>query len=250
MTDMTGSRLCGGSTDGSGGHAALVRTFDAWAAEGRDASMERGHGDVVAQVVAKLGIKPGEQILDLGCGNGWATRLLAKAAPGAGAIGVDASPKMVERAESLHSYTIRARYEVAHFEKLPFNDKKFDRAFSMEALYYAVDLDAALAELARVLKPGAPADVVVDFHGENEASRVWADWGKSSGLAMHFLGRDEWGRRFERAGFGSLAFERLIDSRGPGDPQKFRADVCEPDWETRCKIHAAGSLWIHGVKAQ
>jgi hypothetical protein len=47
---------------------------------------------------------------------------------------------MIARAEELHSLTIRARYEVGRFEALDFPDKKFDRVFSMEALYHAVDL--------------------------------------------------------------------------------------------------------------
>jgi cyclopropane fatty-acyl-phospholipid synthase-like methyltransferase len=60
----------------------VVRTFDGWARNGRDVGMEHGHGDVVEQVVRELGIRAGERILDLGCGNGWATRLLAQANAG------------------------------------------------------------------------------------------------------------------------------------------------------------------------
>ena len=108
--------------------SAIAAKFDEWADAGRDASMESGHQDVVEQVVAQLGIGPGQQILDLGCGNGWATRLLAKSAAGSGAVGVDASPKMIKRAEELHSFTIRARYEVANFDALDFKDGHFDRA--------------------------------------------------------------------------------------------------------------------------
>ncbi len=227
------------------GHEKLATTFDEWAATGRDASMERGHGDVVHQVVAKLGIKPGEQILDLGCGNGWATRLLAKSAPGAGAIGVDISPKMIARAEELHSYTIRARYEVAPFEKLPFGDNKFDRAFSMEALYYAVDLNAAAAELKRVLKPGAIADLVIDFYAESPATEVWSTM---TGVPMHFLSRAQWHATFEQAGFEALEFQRVVDSRGPGDAASFKPGPCEPDFETKRRIHEAGSLWIRAKK--
>jgi cyclopropane fatty-acyl-phospholipid synthase-like methyltransferase len=68
-------------------HERIAATFDQWADDGRDLRMEKGHGDVVRQVIAQLGVRPGEQILDLGCGNGWATRLLAKTAPGVGAVG-------------------------------------------------------------------------------------------------------------------------------------------------------------------
>ncbi|HUR28171.1 MAG TPA: methyltransferase domain-containing protein, partial [Planctomycetota bacterium] len=86
-------------------HEHVSRTFDQWAADGRDAGMETEHENVARQVIARIEVRPGEQILDLGCGNGWATRLLAKAAAGATAVGVDVSPKMIERAEALHSLT-------------------------------------------------------------------------------------------------------------------------------------------------
>ena len=156
-------------------HDATTKTFDSWAATGRDAEMEAEHGDVVRQVQAQLGQKPGERILDLGCGNGWATRLLAKAAPGANAIGVDASPAMIARAEELHSFTIRARYEVASFEALPVDDGMVDRVFSMEAIYYAADLDKALSEVARVLAPGGRVDLVLDFYKDSPHTECWAE---------------------------------------------------------------------------
>jgi ubiquinone/menaquinone biosynthesis C-methylase UbiE len=63
---------------------------------------------------------------------------------------------MIARAEELHSFTIRARYELGTFEALDFPAAHFDRAFSMEALYFSPDADRALAELARVLKPAPP----------------------------------------------------------------------------------------------
>ena len=73
----------------------VASVFDAWAGDGRDAGLESGHADVVQQVVSELSIRPGAMILDLGCGNGWATRLLAKQAPGAQAIGIDCSAGMI-----------------------------------------------------------------------------------------------------------------------------------------------------------
>src|SRR5262249_43077763 len=142
----------------------VIDTFDRWADEGRDAELEREHVDVVTQVIAAMQLRPGERVLDLGCGNGWATRLLAHASPGVRAIGRDESPKMIERAEALHSLRIRARYEVGRFEELGFKDASFDRVFSMEALYYAADLGAAVRECFRVLKPGGSIEVLVDYY--------------------------------------------------------------------------------------
>jgi ubiquinone/menaquinone biosynthesis C-methylase UbiE len=226
-------------------HERLATTFDQWAADGRDASMEREHGDVVGQVLAQLEIRPGEQILDLGCGNGWATRLLAKAAAGASAIGVDVSPGMIERAEALHSLTIRARYEVAKFEALGLADRKFDRVFSMEALYYAVDLDRALAECFRVLKPGGRADVVVDFYAESPHTAEWRD---KTGVPMHYLSTAQWCDAFARAGFTDITTRRVFDSRDVREAAHLVPDECTTSWEKKLAIREAGSLWIRGMR--
>ena len=47
-----------------------AEVFDQWARDGKDAGMEEGHSDVVAQVMETMDIRPGDQILDLGCGTG------------------------------------------------------------------------------------------------------------------------------------------------------------------------------------
>jgi len=220
-------------------------TFDRWAQDGLDAAMETEHGDVVRQVLARMAPRPGEQILDLGCGNGWATRLLAKAAPGATAVGIDLSPAMVARAEERHSFTIRARYEVAALEALPFGDARFDRAFSMEALYYSRDLDRALSEALRVLKPGAPLDAIVDYYRESPQT---ASWECAFGVPVLWLGQEEWRERLERAGFVEVRLERVVDSRGAGAEADFEPSHCYADYATWRAIREAGSLWIHARK--
>lgn len=207
--------------------------------------MEHGHGDVVRQVIARMQFRAGDRILDLGCGNGWATRTLARSAPGASAIGVDVAPAMIARAEERTSYTIHARYEVARFEALPFQDGVFDKVFSMEALYYAVDLERALAEIFRVLDHGGSVDPVIDCFAESPSTRGWS---AIVGLPMHCLGGNAWRAKMERAGFRDIELERVIDSRGPGERERFKPSEHCPDWESKVALHAAGSLWIHGTK--
>jgi arsenite methyltransferase len=219
----------------------VVETFDRWADEGRDAGMEQGHDDVVRQVIAKLEVGAGERVLDLGCGNGWATRILAQTNAGVQAVGIDASPKMIARAEELHSLTIRARYDLGSFEALDFKEAEFDRVFSMEALYYAEDIEVAVAEAFRVLKPGGTADVLVDFFEESTGS---ADWEQVMGLNLHRLDAPGWVAVFEQAGFIDLHTERVIDSRGPAKD----LDEFEPTDELRKQLHAAGTLWVRGKK--
>jgi len=226
-------------------HDATARTFDGWAAAGRDVEMEHEHGDVVRQVLARLEFNAGERILDLGCGNGWATRLLARAAPGASAIGVDVSPAMIERAEALHSNTIRARYEVASFEALPFGDARFERVFSMEALYYAADLDRALAEIARVLVPGGRVDLVIDFFQESPHT---ASWTSAMAVPVHWLSTAEWIARLERADLADVRAERVVDARGLASEADFEPSHCYADYATWKAIREAGSLWLTARK--
>ncbi len=226
-------------------HESLATTFDSWAEAGRDSEMEEEHGDVVRQVLARLTVAPGEQILDLGCGNGWATRLLAKSAPGANAIGVDVAPAMIAKAEQSTSLTLRARFELAPFEALPLDDARLDRVFSMEALYYALDLDQALSEVRRVLKPGGVLDAVIDYYKESAGTAAWQCF---FGVPVFWLGQDEWRARLERAGFAEIAFERVVDTRGSGRESDFRPSHCYPDFATWKSIREAGSLWIHAVK--
>lgn len=228
-------------------HPKTVETFDQWAEQGRDAGLEHEHLDVVKQVIAAMALRPGERVLDLGCGNGWATRLIAQANAGVQAIGVDASPKMIARAEALHSNTIRARYELGTFEKLDFKDAHFERVFSMEALYYASDLGLAIRECFRVLKPGGSVETLVDYYSESVASEPWA---KVMGLPLHRLSESGWKQAFTAAGFVSVTTARLIDSRGPGSAHDFRPDECEASFAAKQALHAAGTLRVRAEKAK
>lgn len=226
-------------------HEILAQTFDRWSADGRSGEMELEHGDVARQVIARMGIRPGDQILDLGCGNGWATRLLAKCAAGVQAMGIDVSPAMIAEAERIHSLTIRARYHVAPFEQLDLPDERFQRVFSMEALYYAVDLPKALSEVRRVLRPGGTCDIVIDYYTDNPATACWAS---KTGVTMQRLSEAEWCQALAHAGLADATAQRVVDSRGPGDPARFTPSCCYPDWETWDAVRKAGSLWLRAVK--
>jgi len=226
-------------------HEAISATFDQWAEQGRAAGMQHNHEDVVKQVMGQLSFKAGEQVLDLGCGNGWATRLLANGAPGSGAIGIDASPKMIAEAESRHDYTYRARYETGVFEQLDFPDERFDKVFSMEALYYSVDLKQAIAEIHRVLKSGGDAEIVIDCYKEAPTTETWAE---AVGLELNWLSEYDWKAHFEEAGFANVRLERVIDSRSPAEAATSDQDAeCEDSAERTARLKA-GSLWIRASK--
>jgi SAM-dependent methyltransferase len=102
-----------------------------------------------AAVADALGLGPGMRILDVGCGDGGFCALAAER--GAQVSGVDADAAAVARAARLMP---GADLRVGLMEALPWADGSFDAVTSFNALQYASDLDLALAEALRVLRPG------------------------------------------------------------------------------------------------
>ena len=116
-------------------------------------------------VVEWLDTKPGERILDLGCGDGQLSARLAVA--GANITGVDASPAMVEAA--------RARgvtAEQAQAESLPFPAGAFDAVFSNAVLHWVRGQDMMMAEVHRVLKKTGRFVAEMGGHGNVAAIHV------------------------------------------------------------------------------
>ncbi len=92
----------------------------------------------------------GCRVLELGCGGGQGLGLLAASA--ARVIGGDYSAPLLSIAR--RTYGTRIPLTRLSAEQLPFADKSFDLVLLFEASYYIPDLDAAFAEMARVLAPG------------------------------------------------------------------------------------------------
>lgn len=102
----------------------------------------------------------GERVLDVGCGPG--TLLVSLAEAGADATGIDLVPGHVARAQaSLAALDLPGRVEVADAEELPFPDQSFDRVVSNNALQFTPNLDSALREIYRVLRPGGSVRLVL-----------------------------------------------------------------------------------------
>ncbi|MGN6797851.1 MAG: class I SAM-dependent methyltransferase [Gaiellaceae bacterium] len=92
---------------------------------------------------------PSGLTIDVGCGEGRLTRELA--GRGYDVVGIDASTALVEEARAADP---SGRYEVASIDELPFADGAAELAVCVNVLPHVHDLDAAAAEIARVLAPG------------------------------------------------------------------------------------------------
>src|SRR5215472_9490141 len=73
----------------------LRQEFNQWAEEGKGEEMERHHISIAEQTLALMKLNPGDRVLDLGCGAGWASRLIATRVRGGKnlgqVVGVDVS---------------------------------------------------------------------------------------------------------------------------------------------------------------
>lgn len=108
--------------------------------------------------------KPGDHVLEVGCGTGTLTLALARRVGLAGTVdGVDIAPEMVRVARRKHrSAASPATFTVAPIDTMPFPDKAFDVAVCSFMIFHMPDevRQRGLRELARVLRPGASLLVV------------------------------------------------------------------------------------------
>jgi SAM-dependent methyltransferase len=166
----------------------------------RYATDARYVAELGAPVLELLAPKPGERILDLGCGDGALAEKLVQA--GASVVGVDASEEMARaaRARGIDARTVSA-YE------LPF-EREFDAVFSNAALHWMLDADAAISRVARALKPGGRFVAEMGGHGCCAAivvaiSAVLARRGSDARTLnpWYFPTAEDYRARLERAGF-------------------------------------------------
>ncbi len=107
---------------------------------------------------------PGETILDIGCGNGLLTAELARAVGQKGrVIGIDPSDDMTAAAKARCRDYACVEFRTGVANALPFEDAMADKAVSMQVFEYVDDIDGAIADAMRCLKPGGRL-VVSDLH--------------------------------------------------------------------------------------
>jgi ubiquinone/menaquinone biosynthesis C-methylase UbiE len=108
-----------------------------------------------ARSFALLELVEGDHVLDVGCGWGEDARALARLAPGAAVVGIDASEgKIAEAQTRTLGLPLPIDYRVGDAHRLDFEDETFDACRADKVLHHLEDPRKALAEMARVTRPG------------------------------------------------------------------------------------------------
>jgi ubiquinone/menaquinone biosynthesis C-methylase UbiE len=154
--------------------------FNRWAQTGRGAEMEKHHLDITEKTIRLMDLRAGERVLDLSCGTGWATRLLARLVgegpQGFGqVVGVDLSDEMIRQARAASRDFENIMFVWGSAQQIPWEENFFDKALSVEAFYYYPDQERTLAELFRVLAPHGRFFLLINLYRDNPYSLRWVD---------------------------------------------------------------------------
>jgi SAM-dependent methyltransferase len=108
------------------------------------------------QLVRATDLRPGEQVLDLGCGTGTVALLAARA--GARVVGVDPTPRLLDVARAAATAAgLTIDFRAGAAPGIPVEDTSQDAVLSNFALIFSPDPAAAVADVVRVLRPGGRA---------------------------------------------------------------------------------------------
>jgi len=172
---------------------------------------------------------PGTTLLDVGCGIGGSSRMLAKCY-NFDVIGVTISPQQVQRARQLTPTGLSARFEVDDAMALSFPDNSFDVVWSVEAGPHMPDKAVFARELLRVLKPGGIL-VVADWNQRDDRQQPLNAWEKP--VMKQLL--DQW----SHPAFSSIeGFAELLEETEMTD-----GAVMTDDWTTQTLPSWIDSIW-------
>lgn len=151
----------------------------------------------------------GLRCLDLGCGEGHNTRLLA--ARGARVVGLDISEVFVDAARTVPDGGVR--YVVADGTTLPFAPASFDAATAFMSLMDVADPEGVLGELGRVVRPGGLLQFSVVHPATSTPVRRWVEDEAGERQALAIGGYFYQGPVHERWTFGAAPPELRADRR-------------------------------------
>src|SRR5581483_8890327 len=191
----------------------LQKEFNRWAEAGEGEKMERHHLDITEKAIRRMELRPGERVLDLGCGSGWATRLLARLVSdgpeGFGqVVGVDVSDEMIRQARGASKDFENILYVWGSAEKIPWEENFFDKVLSVESFYYYPDQDRSLMELFRVMAPRGRMFILINLYKDNEYSLQWVDKLK---VPVHVRSKDEYVALLKKHAFENVEAVQIPD---------------------------------------
>jgi SAM-dependent methyltransferase len=216
--------------------------FNRWAEAGRGEGMEQDHLPITLPVLDLMRLAPTDNVLDVGCGAGWLSRLLAEQVPEGRVVGMDISDEMVRRARKNYVELAQVMFVVGGVDEIPWEGNFFDKAISVESSYYWPDPARGLREIFRVLREGGSAWILINYYHDNPHCH---QWGSMLPIPTKLLSAEEWAQFFRDAGFADVAHRRIVDPTPA--PETYTGRWFADAAQLRA-FRAEGALLVHGTK--
>lgn len=222
----------------------LRAEFNEWVRDGRSSGLEAHHRSFVEDMISRMNIQPRDRILEIGCGEGWASRLLASLVPEGLVVGLDLSDEMVGKARAASAAFENTLFVWADAESIPWQEKFFSHVLSVESFYYVERPETALREIFRVLSPGGSLWVLNHLSRENKYTLEWLD---RLNVPVQLLSAEEYGKLFESCGFEEYSFCMVAD-RMPDTDAAYYAKLADPT--ERARFRELGGLLMTARRPQ
>jgi len=225
----------------------LQEEFNRWAQAGEGEKMQQHHLDITEKTIRLMDLRAGERVLDLGCGSGWATRLLARMVSdgpeGFGqVVGLDVSDEMVRQARAQSKDFDNILYVWGSAEQIPWEENFFDKVLSVESFYYYADQDRALKELFRVMAPHGRLFILINLYKDNPYSLQWVDKLK---VPVHVRSAAEYVDLLKKHAFENVETRQIPDDTPTPDDYKTKSFNSLEDLRA---FKRAGALLITATK--
>lgn len=203
----------------------LKQEFNRWAEAGEGEKMRNHHLDIAEKTLRLMELRPGERVLDLGCGSGWATRLLARLVgdgpEGFGqVVGLDVSDEMIRQARQESKDFDNILYVWGSAQQIPWEENFFDKVLSVESFYYYPDQDRALKELFRVMAPKGRLFILINLYSDNQYSLQWVDKLK---VPVHVRSAAQYVELLQKHAFENAESRRIPDDTPTPDDYKTKS---------------------------
>jgi SAM-dependent methyltransferase len=186
----------------------LREEFDRWAADGRGEGMESDHVPIALPMLARMEPQADENVLDVGCGSGWFSRLIACRVTQGRVVGMDISDEMIRHARRASTNATNVVFIVGGVDEIPWESHFFTRVVSVESAYYWPDPARGLGECFRVLREGGAAWILINYYRDNPYCH---QWGEKLAVPTHLLSAAEWKSLFTAAGFSDVTHAAIPD---------------------------------------
>jgi ubiquinone/menaquinone biosynthesis C-methylase UbiE len=165
-------------------------------------SMNWGHGPVSRWGLKRLAIKPGDHILDIGCGGGRNVARMLKRAREGRVCGLDYSETSVEKTKRVNRRAVRegrAEIRLGSVSRNPWPDNSFDIITAFETVYFWPDFANDLREVRRTLKPGGVFFICNEMNKPEAGKAPYQYW--INKLSLKTYAASEFQKYLAEAGF-------------------------------------------------